>query len=154
MVCLKSAARRLSLRWQPQPNIVPPGPAGEDGDMSPHMPEEIHLPTVIPRPQALGRGQRTRWPTWKILESLPQPSAPITEDLESIPAVRTAQLNSEPGPPTTISKVVRTPANIFGLYREYLVTSHVEAPDDSRSLSDMSYQSHTTLSESRMAAIP
>jgi len=61
----------------------------------------------------------------------------ITADAENL------HTESDSNPPTmcAVSKLVHTLANAFGLYEEYVVTSHIEIPDDTRSLSDMSYPS-------------
>ena len=125
--------------------------------MSESQIEETHLeletpsePVDVPRP--LGRGQRTKQPTWKILESLPQPVAPFNAPPSAQSSV---ELDSVSSLPTTHIISKQTSANVFGLYREYFLTASVEPPDDSCSLSDMSYHSdHAALTESHLTVVP
>ncbi|KAI0069596.1 hypothetical protein K474DRAFT_1680811, partial [Panus rudis PR-1116 ss-1] len=85
------------------------------------------LTPISPAPvldEPCGRGRRRKRPTWKILEQLPQPPAPVPTTAsegspsESSPDVATcnAGVQSNRG---VIPNIVRTATNAFGLFREY-----------------------------------
>jgi len=103
----------------------------------------------------LGCGQQQKRPTWKILESLPQPTLPQAKDTVMAPALQSHQPESNPSHTGVSTITTCTPPNIFGLYWEYLVTSHIEPVNDSHMLADMSDLQHPvhTGSGSHMASV-
>jgi hypothetical protein len=87
-----------------------------------------------PAVSASGRPLRTKRPTWKILQALPQP--PPT-GLELLPEIDLASICPPPLTPSPFMwKGVRSTLNAFGLFREYpSVPTH--NPDDALSLPDL-----------------
>jgi len=94
--------------------------------------------SVTETPAELGRGLRRKRPTWKILESLPQPAAPIVDDTDAVIPVQHGS-ESPPRPISFPRTVVRSPPNVFGLYREYSLVQGVVPSEDLCSISAMSY---------------
>ncbi|KAF5368267.1 hypothetical protein D9615_010369 [Tricholomella constricta] len=99
---------------------------------------------MAPSPPSLtimGRGARTKKPTWKLLERLPAAPTPLPPQ----PPVGTQEnitvddRDETPPPVTQLAwqAAVRTVRNIFGQYREY-PTWPTHNPDDTVSLDDLS----------------
>ncbi|TFK50717.1 hypothetical protein OE88DRAFT_1630361 [Heliocybe sulcata] len=89
---------------------------------------------IIDRPVSpAGRGRRKKRPTWKILEQLLQPCAPVEIDQLDPPPP-----DALPSPQASVLwKTVRTVANVFGLSREYR-TVPSSNPEETVSLEDLS----------------
>ncbi|KAF8074854.1 hypothetical protein FPV67DRAFT_601603 [Lyophyllum atratum] len=127
-----------SLRTSPIPesSLDDGGFADEvpDVDMSFDEPEMPREPTPV---NEAGRPIRVRRQTWKILELLPDPPAPVP----FAPAETPPPEDDDKTPPPTIREVIwdpiRTVRNLFGLYREY-PAAPTHDPDDGSSLADLS----------------
>ncbi|KAF5384836.1 hypothetical protein D9615_000907 [Tricholomella constricta] len=117
----------------------------QDVDISMEIPlSDSELPQEPIPTNAAGRPIRVRRRTWKILELLPDPPAPIP----LAPAQLPLPDDDDKTPPPTIQEYIWNPVrsilNTFGLFREYAaIPTH--NPDDRASLNDLSYiQSETT----------
>ncbi|KAG6915739.1 hypothetical protein DXG01_010069 [Tephrocybe rancida] len=86
--------------------------------------------------ESTGRPTCVKCKTWKLLELLPDPPAPITLAAPTTPPPE----DNNATPPLTIQEViwdpVRTDINTFGLYHEY-PSEPTYHPDDSIALADM-----------------
>ncbi|KAF7293837.1 hypothetical protein HMN09_01179600 [Mycena chlorophos] len=110
----------------PVPQDDPPPPMDTDAEPPPHREP---TPVPEPAPEPTGRPVRTKRPTWKLLQQLPDPPAPLPdapEDEEPEP-----ELLPEP------EWNIRTDTNAFGLYREY-PSLPTHNPDSDVVLSDLS----------------
>jgi len=93
-------------------------------------PALLSPPASPPLPPAEGRGQRTRRPTWKILQQRPVGPSPLPT--VSMPSAEDSDSDDEPLPSSIIETVwhtIRTACNPFGLYREY-PSRPTHNPDD------------------------
>lgn len=104
----------------------------------PSPPMAAPSPAPAPSPElaatSTGRPVRTRHPTWKLLQLLPEPPAPAPE------LVRTSPEPDAPPPPVPTAFVwepIKSAMNTFGLYREY-PRAPTHDPDGTISLDDLS----------------
>ncbi|KAF8145024.1 hypothetical protein K438DRAFT_1630866 [Mycena galopus ATCC 62051] len=95
------------------------------------------IPTPSPEPivnPATGRLIRTKRPTWKLLQLLPEPPAPV-------PALVVTEPDSDATPPPEptafVWESIKSTMNSFGLYREY-PRAPTHDPDGTISLDDLS----------------
>jgi hypothetical protein len=90
-------------------------------------------------PVLLGRGHRIKRPTWKVLEQLPQPPAPVVETVTAdSTGMDLSNETEDTRQQTFIWRAIRTVLDGFGLFREY-GNSPSHSPDDSLTIEDMSY---------------
>lgn len=106
------------------------------------VPLQISAPETIEEPpillNAAGRVARKRRPTWKILERLPAPPAPIPD--VAIPDVQVEISSSDasaiPPSPLVPPNPVFTVQNEFGMYREF-PSLPTHNPDDNLTISNL-----------------
>ncbi|KAG6906421.1 hypothetical protein DXG01_014031, partial [Tephrocybe rancida] len=118
------------------------------------LPDPVLEPEPEPaRDSTSGRPTCVRQKTWKLLELLPDPPAPVTLAPPATPPPE----DDDKTPPPTIQEViwdpVQTQLNIFGLYREY-PSMPTHNPDDETSLTDLfnfAPPSHPVPETSRLA---
>lgn len=97
------------------------------------VPSSPRIPTPEPARTAAGRPVRTKRPTWKLLQLLPEPPAPAPELKVTEPD---EDATPPPGPTAFVWESIKTAMNTFGLYCEYpRVPTH--DPDSTISLSDL-----------------
>ncbi|TCD70859.1 hypothetical protein EIP91_001167 [Steccherinum ochraceum] len=151
------AQKKLKKRKRLENDVGPVAhPGGHDGNAAPVSlalddfetdmqvdepfisPEE---PPPEPEPEQLGRGRRKKRGTWKVIQNLPQPTPPVSDEPVSIPTPSSPTpdpaLQDDPED-SVVWKIFRSAANIFGIYREYhspeMPTHH---PDDHLTLHDL-----------------
>lgn len=104
---------------------------------SPMQVDETHEPSPPPEPEvtSTGRPIRTKRPTWKLLQLLPEPPALAPQPL--VVTDPDPDATPPPEPTSFVWESIKSAMNSFGLYREYpRIPTH--DPDGTLSLDDLS----------------
>ncbi|THH32816.1 hypothetical protein EUX98_g1394 [Antrodiella citrinella] len=136
--------RRLEEPVPSVPDLNSPAPQDDDVAMTfddlilPNSEPVIQVDQPPIPPIELGRGRRTKRPTWKILERLPQVALPVLDDPQlPEPPLPAPDIESTPA---IVWRTFRTTLNAFGIFREYRTTGAPPShhPDVSLDTNDLS----------------